>query len=84
MSLRGGTTKQSHNYDLEWSFNFLFAREEGKALKKELGIPEGYVSVGVAALGYKDMEGITATRKEGTVNFIIKYIFTNVVRWLTI
>ncbi|WP_315080928.1 nitroreductase family protein [uncultured Clostridium sp.] len=44
--------------------NFIFAREEGKALKKELGIPEGYVSVGAAVLGYKDMEGSVAPRKE--------------------
>lgn len=51
-------------------FTFIFNREEGIALKKELGIPEGYVPVGSAALGYKDMEASAGPRKEGTVNII--------------
>ncbi|MCR3761329.1 nitroreductase [Clostridium felsineum] len=50
--------------------NFIFNRDEFKDLKRELGIPEGYVSVAAVALGYKDMEGKAAPRKEGTVNII--------------
>ncbi|MEL7565032.1 MAG: nitroreductase [Dehalobacterium sp.] len=53
------------------AMNFLFSTEEGKALKKELGIPEGYVSVGAGAFGYKAAEAPSPSpRKDGTVNFI--------------
>lgn len=52
------------------ALNFVFSTEEGKALKSELGIPEGYISVGSVALGYKDMEATAPPRKEGTVNII--------------
>lgn len=51
--------------------NMLFASEEGKALKAELGVPEGYVSVASAAFGYNAGEAPKAPpRKEGTVNII--------------
>jgi len=53
------------------AMNFLFSTEEGKALKKELGIPEGYVSVGSGAFGYKAADSPSpAPRKDGMVNFI--------------
>ncbi|ATW26868.1 nitroreductase family protein [Candidatus Formimonas warabiya] len=53
------------------AMNYVFSTEEGKALKKELGIPEGYVSVGAAAFGYKAGESpAPAPRKEGTVHII--------------
>lgn len=53
------------------AMNFLFSTNEGKALKKELGIPEGYVSIGSAAFGYKAVENpAPAPRRENTVNII--------------
>lgn len=49
----------------------LFAAEEGKPLKKELGIPEGYSPIGSAAFGYSAGEWPSpAPRKEGTVTII--------------
>lgn len=53
------------------SLNFLFASEEGKTLKKELGIPEGYNPVGSGVFGYKGVDTPDpAPRKEGTINII--------------
>lgn len=53
------------------AMNYLFSTEEGKTLKKELGIPEGYVSVGAGAFGYPAAQPpAPAPRKEGTVNII--------------
>lgn len=53
------------------AMNFVFSTEAGKALKKELGVPEGYVSVGAAAFGYKAVAAPSpAARKEGTVHII--------------
>lgn len=53
------------------AMNFLFSTEEGKLLKKELGIPEGYVPVGSGAFGYKDGKSPSpALRKEGIINII--------------
>jgi nitroreductase len=53
------------------AMSFLFSAEEGQALKKELGIPEGYIPIGSGAFGYKDTEQpFPAPRKEGTVNII--------------
>lgn len=53
------------------SLTIVFPTEEGKLLKKELGIPDDYAYVGAAAFGYKDMEQPTpAPRKEGIVNII--------------
>lgn len=53
------------------AMNFLFSTEEGKSLKKELGIPEGYTPVGSGAFGYKDGTSPSpAPRKENIVNII--------------
>jgi nitroreductase len=53
------------------ALSYVFSTEEGKALKSELGIPEGYIHVGSGAFGYKDMQQPTPPpRKEGTVNII--------------
>lgn len=53
------------------AMNYIFSTEEGKALKKELGILEGYVSVGAGAFGYPAAQApAPAPRKEGTVNII--------------
>lgn len=49
----------------------LFSAEESDALKKELGIPEGYVAVASGSFGYPAVEpSKAAARKEGTVNII--------------
>jgi nitroreductase len=51
--------------------NFVFSKPEGKALEKELGIPEGYLPVGSVAIGYKAVNApAAAPRKEGTVTII--------------
>ena len=51
--------------------NFVLSAEVGQSLKKELGIPEGYIPIGSGAFGYKGMEQPSpAPRKEGTVNII--------------
>jgi hypothetical protein len=55
---------------LDSYLKFYLCKRRRKSFKKELGIPEGYVSIGASALGYKDMEGSAAPRKEGTVNII--------------
>ncbi|MDF2984947.1 MAG: nitroreductase [Eubacterium sp.] len=53
------------------ALNYVFSTEEGQALRRELGIPEGYVHVGAGAFGYKDMQQPAAPpRKEDTVNII--------------
>jgi nitroreductase len=53
------------------SMSFLFSTEEGQPLKKELGIPDGYVPVGSGAFGYiSGDQPSPAPRKEGTVNII--------------
>jgi nitroreductase len=53
------------------ALNFVFTTEEGQSLKKDLGIPEGYIPIGSGAFGYKGMEQPSpAPRKEGTVNII--------------
>ena len=53
------------------AMNYLFKTEEGNALKKELGIPEGYVPVGSGAFGYPAVEPpAPAPRRENTVNII--------------
>lgn len=49
---------------------FMLFSEEGQALKKELGIQEGYVFVGSGAFGFADMEPSAPPRKEGTVTII--------------
>lgn len=51
------------------AMNFVFATEEGRKLKKDLGVPEGYISIGSGAFGYKGMETPAApARKEGNVS----------------
>ncbi len=51
--------------------NFLYTTEEGKALFKDLGIPEGYIPFGSGAFGYNAGEvPDAAKRREGTVNYI--------------
>jgi nitroreductase len=50
--------------------NNLFSTEEGKALKKELGIPEGYTPYCSGAFGYGATEAQAAPRKDSTVNII--------------
>lgn len=53
------------------SIKAAFVTEESKKLKEELGIPEGYIPVGSAIFGYKDMKSINpAPRKENTINII--------------
>lgn len=41
----------------------MFATEEGKAMMKELGLPEGLMGVGALALGYPASEGHAKPRK---------------------
>jgi nitroreductase len=48
----------------------LFNTDKGKALKKELGIPDGYTAFGSGAFGYKATEPNTPPRKENTINII--------------
>lgn len=51
--------------------NYLYTTAEGKLLFKELGIPEGYVPYGSAAIGYNAGEKPQPKpRKEGAVNII--------------
>lgn len=53
------------------SVNYIYSTEEGKALFAELGIPDGYVPYGSAALGYNAGEKpVAKSRREGTVNII--------------
>ncbi len=53
------------------ALSMLLNAEAGKALNKELGIPEGYKVYGSGAFGYKAMEHPSpAPRKEGTVTII--------------
>ena len=51
--------------------NYLFSSEEGIELKKELAVPDGYVSVGSSVFGYNSGEVPSPLpRKDGTVNII--------------
>jgi len=53
------------------SLRNLFDSEEGKALNKELHIPEGYIIVGSGAFGYNAGQiSKAAPRREGTVTII--------------
>ncbi|MDP4091596.1 MAG: nitroreductase family protein [Bacillota bacterium] len=53
------------------ALNLVLTSETGEALKKELGIPEGYIPVGSGAFGYKGIQQPSpAPRKENTVNII--------------
>lgn len=48
----------------------LFETPEGAAFQKELGVPEGYRSVGSFILGYPQEQPEAKPRKAGTVNII--------------
>jgi hypothetical protein len=49
----------------------LFASEKSNDLKKELGIPDGYVHMCTVTLGYKDCENPPAPlRKTDVVTYI--------------
>lgn len=51
--------------------NFLFTTPEGKALFKELGVPEGYIPVGAGAFGYiAGDKPEAAPRREDVVTYI--------------
>lgn len=52
--------------------NYLYTTEEGKTLFKELGVPEGYITVGSGVFGYSTSEipPVPASRKENTVNYV--------------
>lgn len=53
------------------SSEFLFASEKGNALKKELGIPDGYNHVCVVALGYAEgKDPDTPPRNKDVINYI--------------
>ena len=53
------------------SSEFLFASDKGKALTKELGIPDGYTHVCVVALGYTEgEEPATPPRNKGVINYV--------------
>jgi nitroreductase len=54
------------------SSEFLFASEKGKALKKEMGIPEGYEHVCAISLGYKIGPGPEARPRNKEVYNIVK------------
>lgn len=45
----------------------VFETEEGKALMRKWGVPEGYVGVGNCILGYADEDPAPKPRKEGYV-----------------
>lgn len=49
---------------------FLFKSEKGNTLRKELGVPDGYVYVCTVTLGYKKGESPTKTRNMGVVTYI--------------
>ena len=50
---------------------FMFRGEDGEDLKKRLGIPDNYQSIGAVALGYlKGEKPAPAERREGLVNII--------------
>jgi nitroreductase len=53
------------------SVNFLYTTEEGKALFRELGLPNGYVPQASGAFGYSAIpKPNPAPRKDGTVTII--------------
>ena len=50
----------------------MFATEEGKALMRELQLPEGLAGVGALALGYPDAEPKTAKPRKKDYYRIVK------------
>jgi len=49
---------------------FIFMSDEGKNLKKELGVPEGYEHICTVALGYKDENPQPKPRRKDVINFV--------------
>lgn len=52
------------------SSRMLFASEKGNAMRKELGMPEGYNHVCAIALGYKDENPETPARNKEVINYV--------------
>ncbi|MDH7477155.1 MAG: nitroreductase family protein [Candidatus Bathyarchaeota archaeon] len=52
------------------STELLFTSEEGKKLKQELGVPEGYEHVCTIALGYKDEVPPAKPRRKDVINYV--------------
>lgn len=48
----------------------LLDTEDGKPLRKDLGIPEGYKIFASAAFGYKAESPVPSPRKEGIINIV--------------
>jgi nitroreductase len=49
---------------------FLFKSKEKEALKKEVGIPDGYEHVCAIALGYKDEFPAKKLRRKDVINYV--------------
>ncbi|MEM2614001.1 MAG: nitroreductase family protein [Nitrososphaerota archaeon] len=49
---------------------FIFMSDEGKNLKKELGVSEGYEHICTVALGYKDESPPPKPRRKDVINFV--------------
>ncbi len=53
------------------STEFLFASEKGEAIKKEMGIPDGYTHICAIALGYQEGESpIARPRNKEVITYI--------------
>ncbi|NLI11119.1 nitroreductase family protein [Pelotomaculum propionicicum] len=52
------------------SSGLLFASEKGNAMRKELGMPEGYNHVCTIALGYKDENPAPPPRSKEVINYV--------------
>jgi nitroreductase len=52
------------------SSGMLFVSEKGNGLRKELGIPDGYVHVCSVALGYKDENPAAPPRDKDVINYV--------------
>ncbi len=50
--------------------DFLFKSEKGNALRKDLGIPEGYVYICTVTLGYKKGETPVKSRNMGVITYL--------------
>ena len=49
---------------------FLFASEDAKKIKQEMGIPENYRHIITVVLGYKDMEPPVPPKNKEAINYI--------------
>ena len=64
---------ESHNIGshIMTSSEFLFTSEKGRAIKKEMGIPDGYTHVCAIALGYKESESpVARPRNKDVVTYV--------------